>query len=76
MSNYLVLEINIDRSIGDMNGNQNQATKQDESINACINLLAQLVGGNISGSVKVVSKDAATTINTSGTGSASNTFSF
>lgn len=73
---YLVLEFNIQQSIADMNGTENQATKPDESVNACTNLLFALIGGNASGTLKIVSKDVATTIATSGTDSASNTFSF
>lgn len=73
---YLVIEISVDLAISDLNASSNMADKGTESVQGVINLLQALESGNKSGSVKIVSKDAATTINTSGTGSASRTFSF
>lgn len=76
MPNYLVIEIAVDDAIVDINAQRNIATKQYESVNGCIDLLTKIIGGNKPASVKIVGKDATTTIATSGTGSASNTFSF
>lgn len=76
MPNYLVVEIAIEDAISDMNSKANMSTKQFESVQGVINYLSACKAGCKPASVKIVSKDAATTINTSGTGSASNTFSF
>jgi hypothetical protein len=71
---YLVIEINSDLSIGDLNSKCQSATKAREAVEGCRNLLDAVLAGAVDATVKVVSKDAATTINTSGTGSESETY--
>lgn len=76
---YLVIEINTGSgglTISDMNASCNMSGKRFESVNGVVDLLGKILGNGSSATVKIVSKDAATTISTSGTGSASNTFTF
>lgn len=72
---YLVLEIEVpSKSIADLNSQCQKPTKPDEALQGCVNLLDGILGGAVDASVKVVSKDAATVIATSGSGSQSNTY--
>lgn len=71
---YLTVEINIEaEQIGDLVSACNLGDKHD-AINGIINQLAKVAAGGASGSVKLVIKDAASTINTSGSGSISVTY--
>lgn len=75
---YIVIEVNASTAtIGDLNERCEMATKGYESVQGVINLLEAINGGERRpASVKIVTKDVSTTISTSGTGSASNTFTF
>lgn len=75
MPNYIVIEIQSNGSLTDLANSVNQATKPHESVNAIVNALTKRNGVG-SGTIKVVTKDATTTINTSGSGSVSNVFTF
>ena len=75
-TNYIVVEIQSDEPLAQMTNDVNQATKAHETISALVNVLEARNAGTKSGTVKVVTKDSTTTIDTSGTGSASNTFTF
>lgn len=72
---YVVIEIDApNQSIANLNEKAQEAGKPHQAVNKLVNLLAAIAGGNIDASVKVVVKDASTTINTSGTGSTSETY--
>lgn len=71
---YLTVEINSSKSIGTLNDQANASGNKQDVINGIINVLMGMAAGTDSGTVKVVVKDAASTINTSGTGSTSVTY--
>ena len=71
---YLVIEINTSNSIEEFNDQQNMATKKTESLNGLINLIASLNSGTAAGTVQIISRDSSASVGTSGSGSASNTF--
>jgi hypothetical protein len=71
---YLTVEINIAaEQIGDLVSDCNLGNKQDAA-NGVINQLAKVIGGGASGSIKIVVKDAASTIDPTGSGSVSVTY--
>ena len=76
MPNYLTIQIATDLPLIDLNNHQNQTTKQYDSMNACIDQLAKLVGGSKSGTVQIMSSTAQTTLTPVGTNSQVNTFTF
>lgn len=72
---YIVIEINASaKSIADFNAQCQNATNPHEAVSGCKNLLDAINGGAVDATVKVVTKDVATTIATSGTGSTSETY--
>lgn len=71
---YLTVEILSSKSIGTLNEQCNAPGNKHDVINGIINALAAMASGADAGTVKVVVKDAASTINTSGTGSTSVTY--
>lgn len=75
MPNYIVIQVPSDKSLADLANHQNQATKPHETLNSLINLLAGL-NGTKSGTIQVLTSDTQTSLSTSGTGSALNTFTF
>lgn len=71
---YLAVEVNLTgKSIADLNDRCANSGNKHDVINGVINALMGLASGE-AGTVKVVVKDAASTINTSGSGSSSNTY--
>ena len=71
---YLTVELNIEaEQIGDLISDCNLGDKHD-AINGIVNQLMKVGGGGASGSLKVVIKDSASTIDPSGTGSISKTY--
>ena len=71
---YLTIEILSSKSIGSLNDQANAPGNKQDVINGIINVLAGMAAGTDNGTVKVVVKDAASTINTSGSGSTSVTY--
>lgn len=71
---YLTVEISCSKSIAGLNERANAPGNKQDVINAIINQLAAMACGADNGSVKVVIKDAASTINTSGSGSTTATY--
>lgn len=73
---YIVIEINSSNySIADLNAKSANGTlNAQQAVNGLQNLLNGIAGGASDGTVKIVVKDAATTINTSGTGSTTVTY--
>ena len=75
MSKYLVIEVTSpDLSIADLNDKCHSAGNSKNALNKLIDYLGGISGGSYSGTVKVVTKDASTTISTSGAGSTSETY--
>lgn len=71
---YLAVELNLTgKSIADLNDRCASSGNKHDSVNGVVNALMGLLAGE-AGTVKIVVKDAASTINTSGTGSSSNTY--
>jgi hypothetical protein len=71
---YVVIEISTTDSIGNLNALLQEPTKAHEAVINARNLCDAIMGGNKPCTFKVVVKDAATTINTSGSGSTSETY--
>lgn len=72
---YLVLEINLTGlQIEDLNDRCLEGGNKQNASNGAIDLIAAIASGAQSGTIKLVSKDVATTINTSGSGSTSVTY--
>lgn len=71
---YLTVEINCSKTINALNNACADAKTRQNAINGIVDVLMAMAAGTDQGSVKVVVKDAASTINTSGSGSTSNTY--
>ena len=71
---YLTIEVLSSKSIGGLNDQANAPANKQDVINGIINVLMGIAAGTDAGTVKVVVKDAASTINTSGSGSTSVTY--
>lgn len=72
---YVVIEIDAPQhTIANLNEKSQNSGNPHQAVNKLVDLLAAITAGAVDASVKVVVKDAATTINTSGTGSTSETY--
>ena len=71
---YVVIEIHTTDTITDLNARIQEPTKPHETVANIRNFCDAIMGGNHPATVKVVTKDAATTIATSGAGSESETY--
>lgn len=72
---FCVIEIDAPQlTINTLNDKAQNPGNDHQAVNKLVDLLAAITAGAIDASVKVVVKDAATTINTSGTGSTSQTY--
>lgn len=72
---FVTVELNLlGKSIADLNDKVYAPANKHDVINGVINALMAAASGAESATVKVVVKDAASTINTSGTGSTSETY--
>lgn len=68
---YIVIEIHTTDTITDLNSRIQEPTKAHETVTNIRNFCDAIMGGNHPATIKVVTKDVATTISTSGAGSES-----
>lgn len=72
---YIAIEIDApQQTIATLNDKIQKPGNPHASVVGLKNLLQAILAGSVDASVKIVVKDAATTINTSGTGSTSETY--
>ena len=72
---YVAIELDIPQhSIATLNDKLQNSGNPHQAVNKLVDLVAAIAAGAVDASVKIVVKDASTTMNTSGTGSTSETY--
>lgn len=73
---FVVIELNVPQlSIGTLNDKTQNPGNPHQAVNLLADLIGAIIAGAVDADVKVVVKDVSTTINTSGSGSTSQTYS-